>query len=225
MESLPKRRESGPRGSAEAWLDAAYDLLISTGVDSIRIVPLAETLNLARTSFYWFFKDRSALLEALLDRWRSKNTDTLVRQTRLYAESITEAVFNVFDCWLDPKLFDSHFEFSVRSWALQSPEVAVEIHHADTVRIEALTTMFLRFGFDPLAADVRARTIYLTQIGYISMKSEEDLGTRMTRIPDYVAIFTGSAALPRELDRFFARHGYAPAGEVQSAPIKRASKT
>jgi len=225
MDKSPKRREMSGRGSPEIWLDAAYDLLLDGGVDAIRIVPLAEKLQLARTSFYWFFEDRGALLAALLDRWRSVNTASLIQRTELYAESITEAIFNLFDCWLDPALFDSRFEFSIRSWALQSPDVAADIRSADAVRIDALTKMFLRFGFEPLAADVRARTIYLTQIGYISMKSDEDLATRMTRIPDYVEIFTGQAALPRELDRFFARHGYRPTDRASAAAATRTRKT
>jgi len=50
------------------------------------------------------------------------------------------------------------------------------------------------------------------------MKSEEDLQTRMTRIPSYVEIFTGQAALPRELDRFFARHGYNPVDSPRRQP-------
>jgi len=224
MEKSPKRREAGWRGSAEVWLDAAYDQLIEAGVDAIRIVPLAEKLKLARTSFYWFFEDRGALLTALLDRWRSVNTGSLVGRTEQYAESITEAIFNVFDCWLDPALFDSNFEFAVRSWALQSSEVAADIRAADAARIEALTKMFLRYDFEPVAADVRARTIYLTQIGYISMKSEEDLVTRMQRIPSYVEIFTGQTAMPRELDRFFARHGYTPVEAPSAASAKRARK-
>lgn len=225
MENSAKRRESGRRGSAEIWLDAAYGQLIESGVDAIRIVPLGEKLKLSRTSFYWFFEDRGALLEALLQRWRSKNTGNLVRRAECYAESISEAIFNVFDCWLDAELFDSNFEFAVRSWALQSPQVAAEIRSADATRVEALTRMFARFGFEPLAADVRARTIYLTQIGYISMKTQEDLDTRMRRIPGYVEIFTGQAALPRELDRFFARHGYTPAVQASPATAKRSRKT
>jgi AcrR family transcriptional regulator len=220
MDKSPKRREPGSRGSAEAWLDAAYKQLIEGGVDAIRIVPIAEKLQLSRTSFYWFFEDRSALLAAVLDLWRSKNTGNLIRQTEHYAESITEAIFNVFDCWLDPRLFDSNFEFAVRSWALQSQEVAEEIRVADEKRIDYLTRMFLRFNFDPIAADVRGRTIYLTQIGYISMKTNEDISTRMMRIPHYVEIFTGRAALPRELDRFFARHGYAPRDEAPEQIVK-----
>jgi AcrR family transcriptional regulator len=202
--------EIGGRGSAQAWLDAAYDILVESGVDAIRIVPLAKRLKLSRTSFYWFFKDREALLAALLERWRAKNTQNLVRQCEAYAESVTEAIFNVFDCWLDTALFDSGLEFAVRSWAQQSPRVAAAIRGADATRIDALSDMFVRFKFDAHAANVRARTIYLTQIGYISMKTKEDLATRMSRIPDYVQIFTGQAAQTREIERFQARHHFDP---------------
>jgi hypothetical protein len=48
-------------------------------------------------------------------------------------------------------LFDSQFEFAVRSWALQSPEILSEVQKADQLRMEALTRMFVRFGLDELA--------------------------------------------------------------------------
>ena len=86
---------------------------------------------------------------------------------------MAEAMLNVFDCWLDSSLFNSQFEFAVRSWALQSEEILAEVREADRIRIEALTRMFMRFGHDETGADVRARTIYLVQIGYISMQSQE----------------------------------------------------
>lgn len=198
--------ESGWRGSAELWLQAAYEALIESGIDTVRIQPLAKKLKLSRTSFYWFFKDRNELLDALLQKWRDKNSGNLVAQSGAYAETIAEAILNVFDCWLSQDLFDSQFEFAVRSWALQSADVAQQIAAADEARLEALRQMFIRFGFEPQKADVRARTIYLTQIGYISMKSEEDISTRLQRISDYVEIFTGQVPEPRELERFYARH-------------------
>jgi len=202
--------DSGWRGSQEGWLEAAYASLLESGVDSVKILPLARKLNLSRTSFYWFFKDREELLGALLARWRDKNTGNIVRQSEAYAESMAEAMLNVFDCWLNKDLFDSPFEFAVRSWALQSPEILEEVRRADQIRMEALTRMFVRFGYDEVAADVRARTTYLVQIGYISMQSREDIALRMQRIPEYIAIYTGQAPQQRELDRFFARHGYKP---------------
>nr|WP_320135267.1 TetR/AcrR family transcriptional regulator [uncultured Amphritea sp.] len=198
--------DSGWRGSADVWLQAAYDTLIESGVEAVRIQSLAQKLKLSRTSFYWFFKDRKQLLDALMTQWRNKNTGNLVAQTEVYSESIAEAILNLFDCWLKPELFDSQFEFAVRSWALQSPAVAEQISEADNARLDALSQMFIRFGYSADKADVRARTIYLTQIGYISMKADENLEIRLQRIPSYVEIFTGQAPEPRELKRFYARY-------------------
>jgi AcrR family transcriptional regulator len=200
--------DSGWRGSQEGWLEAAYEALLDSGVDSVKILPLAKRLNLSRTSFYWFFKDREELLGALLERWRDKNTGNIIRQSEAYAESLAEAMLNVFDCWLSNDLFDSKFEFAVRSWALQSNEILAAVREADQMRLEAIKRMLVRFGHSEITADVRSRTTYLVQIGYISMQAQEDLAVRMKRIPEYIAIFTGQVPQQRELDRFFARHGY-----------------
>lgn len=202
--------DSGWRGSPELWLEAAYDSLLESGVDSVKILPLAKKLGLSRTSFYWFFKDREELLDGLLGRWRDKNTGSIVKQSEAYAESLAEAMLNVFDCWVNKELFDSQFEFAVRSWALQSPEILTEVQRADQTRMDAIGRMFMRFGYAEVPADVRARTTYLVQIGYISMQAKEDLALRMKRIPEYIAIYTGQVPQQRELDRFFARHGYKP---------------
>ncbi|MDQ1196024.1 TetR/AcrR family transcriptional regulator [Agrobacterium sp. SORGH_AS 787] len=199
--------DSGWRGSQEVWLQAAYEALLETGVESVKILPLGKKLNLSRTSFYWFFKDREELLAALLTRWREKNTGNLVKQCEAYAESVVEAMFNVFDCWIDTELFDPRFEFAVRSWALQSEDISKEIEVADRARLSALQHMFMRFGHTELDADVRARTTYLVQIGYVSMRTQEDIALRMKRIPHYVEVYTGIAPQRRDLERFFARHG------------------
>lgn len=202
--------ESGWRGSEELWLDAAFQAFVEGGVDAVRILPLAKRLNLSRTSFYWFFKDREELLEALVERWKAKNTGAIVKQSEAYAESVAEALLNVFDCWLDVRLFDSQFEHAIRSWGLQSEKVSMAVEAADGARIAALSALFRRFFKDPGMADVRARTVYLVQIGYISMNTREELSVRMQRIPDYIEIFTGRRPEPRELARFHARHNYVP---------------
>lgn len=206
MSEVLTDEDSGWRGSREIWLEAAYKTLLDSGVDSVKILSLAKDLKLSRTSFYWFFKDRDALLDALLLLWQDKNTTSLCRQTEVNASSLAEATLNLFDCWLDNDLFDSCFEHAVRSWGLQSHTVAHALEHADTTRLEAIRNMFIKYGCEPLVADVRSRALYLTQIGYISMNTKEDVATRMQRIPPYVAIFSGTLPNADELARFQQRH-------------------
>ena len=198
------------RGSPDMWLGAAHEALLEGGVEAVKIQPLAKRLGISRTSFYWFFRDREELLATLVARWRDKNTGNLVRQSEAYAETVSEAMLNVFDCWLDSALFDPQLEFAIRSWALQSDDILREVQAADLQRLEAIARMLVRHGVAGDEADVRARTTYLVQIGYISMQTREDVALRMKRIPGYVEIFSGRAPEAREMDRFQARHGYTP---------------
>ena len=206
MTAVTGEQESGWRGSKELWLEAAYQLLIEGGIDNVRILSLAKMLKLSRTSFYWFFKDREALLDALLLLWQEKNTSSLLRQAQAPAASLADATLNLFDCWLDNKLFDSILEHAIRSWGVQSPAVAQALKKADTLRMEAIKLMFIRHGSEPLVADVRSRALYLTQIGYISMNTQEDTATRLLRVPSYVAIFSGALPSQQELENFQQRH-------------------
>ncbi|CUH67745.1 Bacterial regulatory proteins, tetR family [Thalassovita gelatinovora] len=205
-------KTTGWRGSRQLWLDAARDAFVDAGLDAVKIQPLANRLGLSRTSFYWFFKDRDALLDALLDDWETANTGSLVAATDAYAETITEAVLNLIGVFLEDGPFEPRFDLAVRGWAHRSEPVATRVHLADETRLDAIRRMFGRFDYDPGEADVRARTVYLVQIGYISMQVREDIGTRMARIPDYVKTFTGQLPSDRALTRFHARHGFVPQG-------------
>ncbi len=138
-------------------------------------------------------------------------------QSEKYASSIVEATLNVFDCWFDPSLFDSEFEYAVRSWSLQEGAVAERVRQADERRLEALQAMFIRYGYEASEADTRARTVYLIQVGYISMHTQESRDTRLGRVAQYVAIFTGQPCTSADLERFAARHTARFSGEELAA--------
>jgi AcrR family transcriptional regulator len=198
--------DRGWRGSAELWLDAAYDILVEQGVEAVKVMPLAQRLGMSRTSFYWHFQDREALLSGLVARWHGKNTANLVARTESPALTITQSMMNVFDCWITPSLFDSKLEFAIRTWALNDAGLARTLLETDAVRIAALKAMFLRFDYPEKEADIRARTVYLTQVGYIAMRTEESLALRLERMPAYTLTFTGLAPDDAEIADFQARH-------------------
>ena len=204
-------KPSGWRGSRELWLDAAKRAFLDAGLDAVKIQPLANRLNISRTSFYWFFKDRNALLDALLEEWDAKNTGAFETACTAYAESITEAVLNLIVVFHDEDLFEPQLDFAVRGWAHQSDAVMERVNAADERRLKAIRAMFERFGFTPEDADVRARTVYLVQIGYISMQVREDRAVRMARVPAYVRTYCNAAPAPNELARFHARLNFDPA--------------
>lgn len=200
-------KDAGWRGSRDLWLTAALSALMEGGVDAVKIQPLASQLNLSRTSFYWFFENRTSLLSALLDHWDGKNTTALVKASEAYAETPAEGMLNVIHCFLEQEAFDPKLEFAVRGWALQSDEVMSRVNSTDELRLAALVRLLQRQGFEEAEADARARTVYLTQIGYISMQVREPMQERIARVPAYVRIFCGEAATGSELARFRSRLG------------------
>ena len=206
--NIGAEKQSGWRGSEDLWLDAAYEVLVDSGVDQVKVLPLAERIGLSRTSFYGHFDSREALLDALVNRWQGTNTANLISQTEAYAESIAEALFNLFDCWLLPDLFDSRFDLAIRNWALGDPALREVLEDTDNARIDAIAAMFTRHGFSADQARVRAYTVYYTQIGYISMMVSEPVELRIQRMPIYVETFSGQSATVAELTRFSARHGF-----------------
>lgn len=208
MDGKPTEKQGGWRGSEDLWLDAAYAILIKAGVDAVKVMPLAETLGLSRTSFYGHFDSREALLDALVARWKAKNTGNLVAQAEAYSESIAEAIFNLFDCWLNPDLFDARFDFAIRTWALADPPLREVLEAVDQERIDAIAAMFARHGFSEEQARVRAYTVYYTQIGYISMMVAEPVDLRIQRMPLYIEVFAGVVPTEAEVARFSARHGF-----------------
>ena len=193
-----------PRGSREIWLGAAKQTLLDKGVDAVKIQPLASALKLSRTSFYWFFKDRDALLEALLEEWENKNTGAIVDACEAFAETVSEAVLNLIAVFIAQEAFEPQLDFAIRGWAHQSPAITSYVNAADERRLDAIRQMFLRFGVAKDEADARARTVYLTQIGYIAMQIKESKKTRIARVPAYVKTFAGVEPTSGELARFKA---------------------
>lgn len=212
-DDIAPEKASGWRGSREIWLQAAKQALLETGLDAVKIQPLASRLGISRTSFYWFFKDRNALLDALLEDWETKNTGAFVMACAAYSETIAEAVLNLIAVFHNENLFEPQLDFAVRGWAHQSDEVMARVNAADEKRLDAIRAMFDRHGFAARDADVRARTVYLVQIGYISMQVREEAPVRMARVPAYVQTFCGDAPTPSELARFHAGLGLATGRE------------
>lgn len=182
----------GPqRTSREDWIEAALDTLISEGVDSVKVLLIAEKLSCARSSFYWYFKNRAELLDALLDHWQSTNAKSIVSKSLEPATSINAALINVFECWIDESLFDTRLDFAIREWARRSGTVRRAMDISDSYILDALTQMFERYDFEKAEAEVRARIVYYTQIGYNRMDPQEAMEQRVRRGPNYIYCMTG----------------------------------
>ena len=107
---------------------------------------IAKKLGVSRSSFYLFFKNTKDLHAQMLELWLRKNTGPIIERAMRPAETITQGILNVFECWVDASLFDPKLDVEVRFWAKRSKTVNTIGGQADDQRADALATKFERHG-------------------------------------------------------------------------------
>ena len=186
------------------WIDLALATLLSEGVESVRILPFAQTLGVSRSSFYWYFKSRQDLLDQLLDHWRNTNTRAITERAERPADTIVRGLLNVFECWADESVFSPRLDFAIREWARRSEPVRQAIDAADAARVAAIRDLYLRHGFPAEDAFIRARVLYFMQIGYYVLEVKEPLETRLGYVAAYLRTFTGQEPSSADIEQFSA---------------------
>ena len=187
------------------WLLAAREVMLAEGVDRVKVMTLAKRLEISRASFYWYFKDKADLLDAVLERWRETNTSAILVHSNLPSKDIFEGVINIFECWVDENLFDSRLDFAVREWARRSKSVRRAVDLADDERVGAIQAMFQSHGYAEQEAFIRARVLYFMQVGYYALELGESIETRMQYIGDYLRSFTGQEPVPSDVAAYVKR--------------------
>jgi AcrR family transcriptional regulator len=158
------------------WIQAGRKALEDGGVEAVRVEVLAKELGVSKGSFYWHFKNRQDLLEALLERWESV-TDWLIEMS--HAEKTPRVrlrkLFTLIqDLWSqgegspDPAIF---------AWSQQDKHVAQSVARVEAKRLAFLKKIFLDAGFKPPEAVRRAEVSYLIFCGYLERTSRQALLT------------------------------------------------
>lgn len=193
---------SGGRWGKEDWINLAIEALVSEGIDQVKVQVMAKKLGVSRSSFYFFFDSIQALQEELLETWLRRNTGSIIERAMRPAPTVTKAVLNVFECWVDRSLFDPRLDNAVRYWARRDSHVRDVVEAADDQRVSAITRMFVRYGFAEEEALTRARVLYFMQIGHYTLEHRESLASRLSHARSYVLTFTGVEPSQGEVDAF-----------------------
>lgn len=193
---------AGGRSAKADWLNLAIEALVNEGIDQVKIQVMAKKLGVSRSSFYWFFDSMQDLQDQLLSHWLTRNTGPIIERSLRPAPNVVRAVCNVFECWVDPELFDPNLDIAIRYWGRRDLAVRSIVDQADTRRVEALTQMFMRYAYPEEEAFTRARVLYFTQIGHYTLEVKDAPEVRMSHLRSYLLTFTGNEPGPGDTDAF-----------------------
>jgi AcrR family transcriptional regulator len=133
------------------------------GPEAVRVEALARDLGLTKGSFYWHFKDRPALLEAVLDAWvqeaRARLDSAAAYDTpadRLVA--VFRSLARGGDAVTDAEVF---------AWARRERSVAERVGAIERERVAFIKQQLSEMGASLVDAHRRAEAAYLAAIAWI----------------------------------------------------------
>jgi len=173
------------------WIAAARAALIADGVQRVKVDVLARRLKITRGSFYWHFKDRQALLDALLVDWHERNTLPFATAINRKSGDGIAQYQAIVDLWIEEKDYDPSYDSAVRDWARTDKRVAALVSKVDGERIGLFRQVFTQMGYEPAEADIRARIAYYHQVGYYALGVSESKATRYRLVPLYRKVLVG----------------------------------
>jgi len=191
-----RRREPGTqtRLSRSDWLAAARSALLAGGIESVKVDSLAKALNVTRGGFYWHFKNRKDLLDALLHHWEQQTKQTfesVLQSDKANGEAELIALINA---WIDEDIYSPAYDSAVRDWARKSAAVAKAVRRVDNHRVEIIQRIFMDLDFPEKEAFIRARIMYFHQVGYYTLGLGESRERRRTLMPYYLDALSGGRA-------------------------------
>lgn len=141
-----RRRPEARNLTRHDWVEGAWEMLGERGIDRVRVEPLAKRLGVTKGSFYWHFKDRDELLEALLDRWFTVHEEDERHVTENTVDMDPgERIWALFDRVI--RRVSRGQTVSLRLLSHYDPGIAARIAKEDTGRLEFLKTQLMAMGF------------------------------------------------------------------------------
>ena len=172
MTEAEQKPDSRGRLSATDWEQAALDVLAHGGVAAVAVESLARTLGVTKGSFYWHFPTREALLKAAIDRWEQRDEDQVIG----YVERISDPRERLRELFQRvSREVQSHLVYAALLQASDNPLVQPVIERISKRRLALLTAAYAEAGFEPRAAQHRARLAYTAYSGFLQLNQRHGM--------------------------------------------------
>src|SRR5688572_7181092 len=145
------------------WLRAGLEALRKGGVAEVRVERLAAELEITKGSFYWHFRDRGELLDALLDFWSLEMTDAEFERIQALRGGLAQRLLALAEDVLEKGM--GRYDPAIRAWARSDRKVAAAVGRVDRRRLRALAQLFRENGIGAGEARTRARLFYTFLLG------------------------------------------------------------
>lgn len=156
--------------SRAEWIRAGLETLSERGVDGIRVESLAKRLRISKGSFYWHFKNREDLLEAILASWEADHGDWELAEGGRTLNA-AESWARLLEMLSRPSY--GSLDLAISQWAREEEKVQRRVAEVEKKRLAYLTQVFREVGFSARQADEWAHSASLLYLGWVDRAARD----------------------------------------------------
>lgn len=148
------------------WIETAIDVLAREGVTGLRVEVMAKACGVTKGSFYWHFKDRQALLDAVLEHWKEGRIRDIEKTTAVAPGKELEQLHYAIEVYgASRNRKGMSIELAVRDWARHDARAAAVVESVDLYRLECTRKLFVASGMSDAEAKSRSLLLYACVFG------------------------------------------------------------
>lgn len=164
MKSVPAK----PRAQLDrsGWIDGAIEALADEGLAGMRVEALAKRFGVTKGSFYWHFKDRQDLFDAMLQTWKDGRMRDIDKQSATPGGNEPVQLQQIIDIYsANRNRKGISIELAIRDWARRDPQASAVVEEVDTYRLDGARKLFLAMGLSEGEAKSRSLLLYAYVFG------------------------------------------------------------
>ncbi len=148
-------------GRGDAWIEAGFAELARSGIEGVRVEVLAKNLGVTKGGFYRRFKDRAALLTAMLQSWREGRIAAIEQQASLAGATARERLAALIRLYSERMNTEGMaIELAIRQWARSDEAAAAAVATVDAARLKNVAQLYRASGLAAEAAEAQAFLFY-----------------------------------------------------------------
>jgi AcrR family transcriptional regulator len=151
---------------SETWIEAGLKEIARTGVEGVRVEVLAKNLGVTKGGFYRRFRDRAALLEAMLQSWSEGRIAAIEKHTSLDGATARERLRALIALYSERMNTEGMaVELAIRQWARSDETAANAAASVDVARLKNVGHLYHATGLPSEEADAQAFLFYCFVFG------------------------------------------------------------
>lgn len=158
------------RLTRDDWAAAALAALAEGGVGAVAVEPVAARLGASKSSFYWLFDNRQALLNAALERWERLQTEDVIPRLAAIGEPAERLRVLMKQAFTETEGGDLALRLLSEATDESDPAVRLVTERVTRRRLAVIEAAFTELGFPPDRARHYAVASYTVYLGTAALR-------------------------------------------------------